>query len=171
MWHMTRDMGHVTCDTWHMTHIVEWTFSPNVSAVALPVWDWECLEDILTKGWVNQWVSDGGDCRTALATPGLLIMTHEKPVGTLVTTIAIYCTCVLTLEPIVVSHGTTVTSLVIIVVQLGTLVVTHCTTVCFCFYITRTSTSLLCIVGRLCLLVELHLVGSATNKATSSRFY
>ena len=53
MWHMTCDMWHVTCDTWHMTYIVGWTFSQNSSFLALPVGDWECLEDILTKGWVN----------------------------------------------------------------------------------------------------------------------
>ena len=37
-----------------------------------------CLEDILTKGWVNQWVSDGDDCRTAPATPGLLNTEVER---------------------------------------------------------------------------------------------
>ena len=26
---------------------------------------------------MNEWISDGGDCKTALATPGLLIM-HNK---------------------------------------------------------------------------------------------
>ena len=53
-----------------MTYIVEWTFSQ----ISAPLW--ECLEDIWTKGWVNQSINqsitDGGDCRTAPATPGLL---------------------------------------------------------------------------------------------------
>ena len=66
---MTFDMWHVTCDTWNMTHIEGWTFSQNFSSLALPVWDLECLEDMLTKGWVNRWMSDGGDYRTAPATP------------------------------------------------------------------------------------------------------
>ena len=57
MWHMTRDTCHLPCDMWHMTHRVGWTFSQNLSSLALPVWDWECLEHILTKGWVNQWIS------------------------------------------------------------------------------------------------------------------
>ena len=55
-----------------MTHSVGWTFSQNFSSLALPVWDWQCLEDIWTKGSVNQSVNDGGDCKTAPATPGLL---------------------------------------------------------------------------------------------------
>ena len=50
---------------WHMTHIVGWTFSQNFDSLAFPVWDWECLEDILTEGWVTELISDGGDCRTA----------------------------------------------------------------------------------------------------------
>ena len=55
----TCDTWHVTHDTWHMTHSVGWTFSQNFSSLALLVWDWECLEDILTKGWLNQLLSDG----------------------------------------------------------------------------------------------------------------
>ena len=76
MWQVTRDRWHVTHDKWHMTHSMGCTFSQNFSTLALPVWDWECLEDILTKGSltqsVNKWINDGGDCRTVLATPGLL---------------------------------------------------------------------------------------------------
>ena len=60
-----------------MTHSVGWTFSQNFSSLALPVWDWECLEDILTlKNHFNHFntelMNDRGDCRTAPATPGLL---------------------------------------------------------------------------------------------------
>ena len=52
-----------------MTHSVGQTFSQNFSSLALPVWDWQCLEDLEEK---DNSVSNGGDCRTAPATPGLL---------------------------------------------------------------------------------------------------
>ena len=59
-----------------MIHSVGWTFSQTFNSLALLVWDWQCLEDIWTKGsvneWMNQWISHGGDCKTAPATPGLL---------------------------------------------------------------------------------------------------
>ena len=58
-------------DTWHMTHSVQWRCSQNFSSLALPVWDWHCLEYIWTKGFLTH-LMDGGDCRTAPATPGLL---------------------------------------------------------------------------------------------------
>ena len=66
---------------WHVTHSAGWSFSQNVSFLAAPVWDWQCLEDIQTKESViesnnqsiNEWMNDGGDCRKASATPGLLI--------------------------------------------------------------------------------------------------
>ena len=81
MWQVTRDRWHVTRDTWHMTHSVGWTFSQNFNSLALPVWDWECLEDILSKGSlnqsINQLINDRGDCRTAPATPGLLNISHK----------------------------------------------------------------------------------------------
>ena len=49
----TRDPWQVTGDIWHMTHSVGWTFSQNFSSLALPLWDWHCIEDIWTKGWMN----------------------------------------------------------------------------------------------------------------------
>ena len=55
---MTCDRWHMTCDTWHTTHSLRWTFSQNFSSLALPVWDWVCLEDILTKGWFIQWINE-----------------------------------------------------------------------------------------------------------------
>ena len=76
-WHVTGDMWHVTHDTLHISHSVGWTFCQNFSSLALPVWDWQCLEDIWTKGSLNQCISqcsDGGDCRIAPATSGLLTM-------------------------------------------------------------------------------------------------
>ena len=41
-----------------LSKTLEWPFSQNFGSLALPVWDWKCLEDILTKGWVNQWMND-----------------------------------------------------------------------------------------------------------------
>ena len=58
MWHVICDMWHLTQDTWHMTHCVRWTFSQNLSSLALPVLYWQCLEDIWTKGWLNEWVTE-----------------------------------------------------------------------------------------------------------------
>ena len=48
--HVTGDTWHITPDTWHMTLCVGWTFSQNFSSLALPVLNWQCLEDIWTKG-------------------------------------------------------------------------------------------------------------------------
>ena len=50
MWQVTGVTWHVTHYPWHMTLGVGWTFSQNFSSLALPVWDWQCLEDIWTKG-------------------------------------------------------------------------------------------------------------------------
>ena len=76
-WHVTHDMWHKTCDTWHVTQGGGWTFSQNVSSPALTVLDQQYLEDILTNHdllnqWTNEWMNYIGDCRKALATPGLL---------------------------------------------------------------------------------------------------
>ena len=46
---------------------------------ALTVWDRQFLEDYERKDQLlNQSMSDGGDCRTAPATPGLLIINKES---------------------------------------------------------------------------------------------
>ena len=74
-WHLTRDTWHMTYDTWHVTHGGGWKFSQNFSSPALMVWDWQYLEYISTNHrWVNESINHGGDCRTAPATPGLLII-------------------------------------------------------------------------------------------------
>ena len=58
-WQVTRDKWQVTRDTWHMTHSVGRTFSQNFSSLALPVWDWQCLEYISTNHrWVNEWMTE-----------------------------------------------------------------------------------------------------------------
>ena len=76
-WQLIGDRWHMTRDKWHMTHSVGWTFSQNFSSPALPVWDWQCLEDIWTKVWINQSINQSinaeGDCRRDPGTPGLLI--------------------------------------------------------------------------------------------------
>ena len=86
MWHVTCDMWHVTCDMWHVTHDM-WHLTHDIwqvgegdfflllffSSLALTVWEWRCSEDISTNhDLINQSVGDGGVCRTAPATPGLL---------------------------------------------------------------------------------------------------
>ena len=48
---------HVTRDTWHMTHTVVWTFSQNFNSLALQVLDWQCLENIWTKGSMNDLIN------------------------------------------------------------------------------------------------------------------
>ena len=81
VWHMTPDMWNLTCDTWHVTcntgHVTHgwgWTFSQNFSFLALTVWDLWCSEDLEEKDyWINQLINYKGYCRTAPATPGLLI--------------------------------------------------------------------------------------------------
>ena len=58
------------------------TFSQNFSCLALTVWVIPCIEDIFTKGdslthsltlTVSVLINDKGVCRTAPATPGLLM--------------------------------------------------------------------------------------------------
>ena len=74
-WQVTHDTWHLTPDTWHVTHDGEWTFSQNGNFLAVPVWDWQCLEDSERKDdRLNQSISNAGVCRTAPATPGLLII-------------------------------------------------------------------------------------------------
>ena len=64
-WHVTCDMWHMTCDMWHVTCCGGWTFSWNVSSLALTVchlwylkiWrkriaDW--LNQSITKVFVEQ---------------------------------------------------------------------------------------------------------------------
>ena len=84
MWHVTCDMWHVTCDTWHVTndmwHVTRlggWTFSQNVSSLALTVCDLWYYEDLEEKTHglnqlINESVNDEAVYRTAPATPGML---------------------------------------------------------------------------------------------------
>ena len=77
---------NVTCDTWHVIHdmwrvtydmLGGWTFSQNVSSLALNVCDLWYFEDFEEKGYwlteiMNYWINDEAVYnRKALATPGL----------------------------------------------------------------------------------------------------
>ena len=78
-WHVTRDTRHVTRHTWHMTHSGGWTFSQNISFLALPVCDWQYLEYISTNHrWVTLFNYEAA-YRTAPATPGLLNIAQGFP--------------------------------------------------------------------------------------------
>ena len=74
-WHMTHDMWQVTHDMWQGTHMVWWTVYKNVRSLALTAWklwrfeDWEEKDDL-----INYLLNDKGVCRTAPATPGLIII-------------------------------------------------------------------------------------------------
>ena len=37
---------------------VGWTFSQNFISLAFPDWDWQCIEDILGKGWLTEWMNE-----------------------------------------------------------------------------------------------------------------
>ena len=63
-------MWHVTRYTWHVTCCGGWTLPQNFSSLALVVCDLRYLEDWKKKACK---LNNNGVCRTAPATPGLLI--------------------------------------------------------------------------------------------------
>ena len=66
-------MWHVTCDMWHMTCLGGWTFSQNLSSLALTVCDLWYYGDLEEKAhWMNELINGEAVYRTAPATPGLL---------------------------------------------------------------------------------------------------
>ena len=81
MWHVTCDMWHNTHAMWHLTYDRwgRWTFSQNVSSLALTVWEWRFDEDIFTNHhdllnrsineWMNELINNKDVYRTAPATP------------------------------------------------------------------------------------------------------
>ena len=78
-WHVTADTWHMTCDMWHVTcdmrHMVGDEHSLKISAPQLL--RIEHVLNILNERIIyqmNEWMRDGGDCRTAPATPGLVII-------------------------------------------------------------------------------------------------
>ena len=79
MRHVTHDMWHMICDTWHVTPGGRWTFSKHFRSPAYTVSEWRCLEDLEEKDELpNRLMSDEGVCRTAPATLGLLIIRYRK---------------------------------------------------------------------------------------------
>ena len=69
-WHVTGDRRQVTCDTWHI--VWDEHSHKNFSSLALPVLNWQCIEDILGKGWLTDRLNHKPVFRAAPATPGLL---------------------------------------------------------------------------------------------------
>ena len=54
-WHVTHAMWHVTRDTWHVTCLGGWTFSQNVTSLALTVCDFWYYEDLEEKAdWLTE---------------------------------------------------------------------------------------------------------------------
>ena len=74
-WHMTRDTWHLTPETLHVTPDLWHLVGVNIlSKFQLPSSFGSCVMIFWMfdeKGWLTDWISD---CRTAPATPGLLIM-------------------------------------------------------------------------------------------------
>ena len=79
VWHMICDKWHITCDIWHVTHGGRWTFTKHFRSLANTDREWRCLENLEEKDQsMNQLINYKGVCRTAPATPGLLIMNHKE---------------------------------------------------------------------------------------------
>ena len=69
-WQVTHDRWYMTGDTWHMTHSVGWTLSLKCSLLALTVWKVQCFKNMEVKDdWLSQLVNYEGVCKTD---PGLL---------------------------------------------------------------------------------------------------
>ena len=74
MQHMLCDTWHLTCDMWHVVGVNILSKSQLPSSYGL---GGKVIQRSGGKGWPtelsNEWMSDEGVCRTAPATPGLLI--------------------------------------------------------------------------------------------------
>ena len=58
MWQVICDTRHVTHDMQQMTHVIRYIVcSQNFSSLALPVWDWQCLDYIWTKALLNELIN------------------------------------------------------------------------------------------------------------------
>ena len=77
MWHVTRDMRRVTCDMLLGVNILSKFQLPSSSG-----WWFMIFWRLGGKGWLTDWLSelmnDEADCRTAPASPGLLIILQEE---------------------------------------------------------------------------------------------
>ena len=80
MWHVTYDTWHVTRDMWHVTCDMLWGVY-ILSKFRLPsssgLWFMICWK-LGGKGWLNEWMSNEADCRTAPPTLGPLIITYTR---------------------------------------------------------------------------------------------
>ena len=79
MWQVTHEMLHVTHHTSHITHDTWWWVNilskfqiPSSYGLGLMMF-WRFGGKGWLNQWTNEWISDKGVCRTAPATPGLLI--------------------------------------------------------------------------------------------------
>ena len=76
MWHVIPDKWHVTYDTWKVGEGEPFQLCISDSLGAKIFWRY------FHKGWltesVNQLMNDKGVCRTAPATPGLLVLFRKK---------------------------------------------------------------------------------------------
>ena len=79
MWHVTRDTGHVTCDTC----MVEGEHSLNISAssLALMVWERQCIEDIWTKGPVSHRMNSQSETEVIVEQPRLRLLKKRCLLG------------------------------------------------------------------------------------------
>ena len=74
-WHMTGDSWYMTRDMWHMTHVnilSKFQLSRSNGLGFMKLW----ISG--GKGWLTQIINDEAVCRTAPATPGLLIISPQK---------------------------------------------------------------------------------------------
>ena len=70
---------NVIHDMWYVTCYGGWTFSKNVSSLALNICDLWYFEDLEEKAdWLTDSLNDEAVCRTAPATQGLLITLIKK---------------------------------------------------------------------------------------------
>ena len=76
MWHVTREMWHMTRDTWREVNLLWKSQVPSFNCLGFKMF-WR----LRGKGWLtefmNLWMSNKGDCRTALTTLGLLTSLQE----------------------------------------------------------------------------------------------
>ena len=76
-WHLTPDTWHMTRDMWHMTgggdvNFLSKFWLPSSYGLGVKVL-WRYFHKGSLTDWVSYFMNDEGVCRTAPATPGLLI--------------------------------------------------------------------------------------------------
>ena len=78
---LKRDTWHVTCDMWHMTYKGWWAVSQNFRSLPIQLGS-EGVLKILNKRMTNS-MYHGDACKTATATPGLLIIYFSEQLWTI----------------------------------------------------------------------------------------